>query len=199
VSKREGVETAIERAIDELGKADLDRRWSNLGLPEPDEGRVDCRLFGVDVRLDVSGWTVVDRTTNEPVRPADRLLLLHYLMCDLPVTPTGELLSFRSLPGGQFYYGPFRSRTADPLIKRFGNDLDALAANLDRFDHQTTDHGDLGARIHGLGNLWVTLVYHRGDDEFPADADVLFDACIQRVYGAEDAAVVASRICIGLL
>jgi hypothetical protein len=59
--------------------------------------------------------------------------------------------------------------------------------------------GDLPARIHALGNLHLTLVYHLGDDELPPAADVLFDGCIRRVFGAEDAAVMASRICLGLL
>ena len=33
----------------------------------------------------------------------------------------------------------------------------------------------------------------------PVPANVLFDACIKDVYTAEDVAVLASRICIGLL
>jgi hypothetical protein len=43
------------------------------------------------------------------------------------------------------------------------------------------------------------LVYRAGDDEFPASADLLFDACIRRVFCAEDAAVLGSRVCLGLL
>jgi len=199
VSKSDGVNTAIELAIRGLRVADLGPRWSNLGLPEPDDGGVDLRLFGRDARLDTSGWTLTDKASGESVRPADRLLLLHYLECDLPVTPAGELVSFRSLPGGQFYYTPFRGRTVAPLLRSIGNDLDKLRAHLGRFDHELTGIGDLGVRIHALGNLWVTLVYHLGDEEFPASADVLFDRCIKRVFGAEDAAVMAGRICIGLL
>jgi hypothetical protein len=199
VSKRDGVNTAIERAVAELRTAELDHRWANLGLAEPRGGGVELRLFGIDARLDTGDWKLVVRATGEPVRPTDRLLLLHYTMCDLPVAPTGELISFRNLPGGQFYYGPFRARTVEPLIERFGDEIELLRSNLGRFDHELTEHGDLGARIHALGNLWVTLVYHSGDEEFAADADVLFDACVRRAYGAEDAAVMASRICLGLL
>ncbi|MHB9138667.1 MAG: DUF3786 domain-containing protein, partial [Victivallaceae bacterium] len=43
------------------------------------------------------------------------------------------------------------------------------------------------------------LIYRAGDDEFPPEAEVLFDAAVKRVYVAEDAAVMAGRICIGLL
>ncbi len=50
-----------------------------------------------------------------------------------------------------------------------------------------------------MGKLHVTLVHHVGDDEFPAGANVLFDSCVKRVFGAEDAAIMAARICSGLL
>jgi hypothetical protein len=59
--------------------------------------------------------------------------------------------------------------------------------------------GDFGARIHAIGKVYVTLVYHLGDEEFPASADLLFDASIKRVYPTEDAAVLASRISMSLV
>ena len=43
------------------------------------------------------------------------------------------------------------------------------------------------------------LVYHRGDEEMPPAADLLFDAATKRPYDAEVAAAIASRICLGLL
>jgi hypothetical protein len=193
------MEKAVELAVQTLSTVDLDSRCSNLGLPGPENGQLDLRIFGADARLNIDGWTLTSRSSGEPARPGDLVLLLHYLACTLPVEPTGELISFRSFPGGQFYFGVFQARSAAPLVGRIGNDLDTLKKHLDRFDHELTEHGDLGARIHVMGNLHLTLVYHLGDDEFPAAADILFDSCFKRALGAEDAAVLASRICIGLL
>jgi len=199
MSKRSGMEKAVELAVQELTTIDLDSRCSNLGLPGPENGQLDLRIFGADARLNIDGWTLTLRSSGEPARPDDLVLLLHYLACNLPVEPTGELISFRSFPGGQFYFGPFQARSVTPLVDRIGNDLEKLKQHLDRFDHELTEHGDLGARIHTMGNLHLTLIYHLGDDELPASADVLFDSCVTRVFGAEDAAVMASRICLGLL
>jgi len=194
-----GVEQAIGVAVQKLKTVDLDSRCPRLGLPTPKNGQLDLRLFGADARLDIEDWTLTLRETGRPARPHDLVLLLHYLSCDLPVELTGELISFRSFPSGQFYFEVFQARSAAPLVDRIGNDLDTLKKHLDRFDHEPTEHGDLGARIHAMGNLHLTLVYHLGDDEFPAAADILFDSCFRRALGAEDAAVMASRICIGLL
>ena len=58
---------------------------------------------------------------------------------------------------------------------------------------------DLGARIHAFGPLHVTLVYYRGDEELGPSAELLFDAAIRAAFAAEDAAVLASRVCLGLL
>ena len=137
--------------------------------------------------------------THQPVKTADRILALHYLQHDLPVTPTGSFITFRDLPGGQFYFGPFRSRSLQPLLKRIGNDLDLLRRNLARFDWQPAQMGDFAARVHAAGRIEATLVYHLGDDEMPAEAELLFDACIKRILCTEDAAAIGIRICLGLL
>jgi hypothetical protein len=198
MSKAEAVQTAITRATESLANIDWAARCQNLGLDTPADNRLSLRMFGQDMTLDLSTFELTDAGGLDS-RPADLLLLLHYLQCEFPVQAGGELVSYRSLSGGQFYYGPFQSRTVNPLVGRHGHDLDGLRKNLDRFDHERTGQGDVGARIHALGNLYITLVVHEGDDEFPASADVLFDDCISRVYDAENAAVMASRICIGLL
>ena len=199
MQKLSGVERAIEVATEGLSSVDFASRCPKLGLSPPESGQLDLRIFGADARLDFEDWAFTLKSTGEPGRPHDLVLLLHYLSCDLPVDPTGELISFRSFPSGQFYFGVFQARSAAPLVGRIGNDLDTLKKHLDRFDHEPTEHGDFGARIHAMGNLHLTLVYHLGDDEFPAAADILFDTCFRRALGAEDAAVMASRICIGLL
>ena len=74
-----------------------------------------------------------------------------------------------------------------------------LTRHLSRYDWVPFEAGDLGERIHAVGRLDATLVYHRGDEEFGPAAEILFDACIKRVYTTEDVAQLASRICVGLL
>jgi hypothetical protein len=109
------------------------------------------------------------------------------------------LISFRELPGGQFFWEPFLSRSVRPLLKRIGNNLELLKRNLHSFDWEPASLGDFAARVHALGKVYLTLVYRVGDEEFPPSAELLFDACTKRVYNAEDATVLAGRICLDLL
>jgi hypothetical protein len=199
MSQQHGYEAAIRFAVDKLESIDLTERCAVIGLPEPKNGTVRFRAFGADMELRVPGFHVFFRDTGKPVKPADRILILHYLLCDLPIRSGGDLVSFRRLPGGPFYVEPFKSRTVRPLVKRIGNDLQLLKKNLGRFDWEPLAIGDFAARVHVIGRLYLTLIYRLGDEEFPVEADVLFDSDVQRVYNAEDAAVLAGRICLGLL
>jgi hypothetical protein len=199
MSKHIAQQEAIRLAIAELEDVNLIVRCPSLGLPVPENGIVRLRVFGTDMILQQSDLQLIKAETEEPAKLSDRILVLHYLLCKSPIVLTDELISFRGFPEGQFYWQPFLSRTVKPLIGRIGNDPDLLRKNLQRFDWEEVDMGNFGARIHAFGKLYVTLVYHLGDDEFPPTADMLFDACIKQVFVAEDVAVLASRICIGLL
>ena len=198
MSKKEAQAEAIRLAIADLAEVDLATRSAVLGLPAPEHGKITLRVFGKGMELD-SDYNLTVKETGEPSRPDDRILLLHFLKNEFPVKPTGELISFRELPGGQFYLGPFQSRSVKPLVGRIKNDLELLKKNLDRFDWEEAELKDFSARIHVFGDIYVTLVYHLGDEEFPAEADVLFDSSIKHLFVTEDPAVIAGRICIGLL
>ena len=173
---------------------------AQLGLKGPgSDGSLRVRAFGQALRFSPPSFTAVVETSGEPARLVDRLLVVRYLSCNLPMSRTGQLIAFRELNGGQFYLQPFRARSLVPLRAHIMNDLDRLRRNLDRFDWQPLPMGDLGASIHAFGNIDVILVYRRGDEEMPPSAEMLFDACIKRIFNAEDVAAIAGRICLGLL
>jgi hypothetical protein len=199
MSKKSGYESAVRAAVEKLGKIELTERCTRLGLPEPGDGIIKLRAFGTDMVLRLSDYQLILGDSGQPAKISDRILVLHYLLCDLPITRTDELISFRHMDSGQFYLPAFLSLSVRPLAERIGNDLALLKKNLDRFDWEPVSLGDLGARIHAVGKVFVTLVYRLGDDEFPASADILFDAGIKRVFPTEDAAVLAGRICLGLI
>jgi len=198
MSKQQAQEEAIRIALAKLAEVDLALRISQLGLPPFAGEQMPLRVFGKDMVLDRE-LQLSSAGDGKPAKAGDHILLLHYLLCEFSLDPAGELISFRDLPSGQFYWGPFQSRSIKPLLGRIGNDLGLLRKNLDRFDWEELAMGDFAARIRAFGKIRATLVYHLGDEEFSPAAELLFDSCIKRVYEAEDAAVLAGRICIGLL
>jgi len=198
MSKAEAQKEAAARAAEQLRETDLAEQCRLLRLQEPKEGCLTLRMFGMDVVLNLETFELT-QISGKPVKEADRILLLHYLLCTHPLTPSDELISFRDFPGGAFYLEPFRSRTVNPLVQRYGKSFHGLEKAFERFDCQPLKMGDLSAKIHALGCIDITLICRAGDDEFPAEAEVFFNRPAQHALCAEDAAVLASRICIGLL
>jgi len=198
MSKQQAYLQAIGQAKDKLAAIDLTARCINLGLPIPLEGVLRFRAFGVDLSLD-ENFNIVETATGKPIKPGDHILVLHYLLCDVALKPSGRLITFRDLPGGQFYWHPFLSRSINPLLARIGNNIELLRERINRFDWKPATDGDFSAVIHGIGKIEVTFVYHLGDDEFGPAGHVLFDSSIKQVYATEDVAFLAGRICLGLL
>lgn len=198
MSKREAKIKAARQAASELASINLNERLALHGFTLNEKGLATIRAFGQDNLFNPIDQTLTILDGTE-AKLDDQILIFHYLLNESSVKLTNEPISFRSLPGGDFYWEPFQSRTTVPLVKRTGNDLDGLRERLDRFDWTPVDQGDFAAQIHAIGAVGVTLVYHLGDDEFPPDATVMFDGSIKHAFNAEDAAVLASRVCIGLL
>ncbi len=203
--QKEAREIAIQRIREQLQQTLPARRSQamselclRLGIPVADDGISQLKAFGQNLRLD---WQNLDLTKSngQAASQTDQILLFHYLASPGATKPGGDLISFRDLTGGIFYWEPFRSRTVLPLIQKFGDDHQSLAKALDRFDWEKLPLGDFGARIHGFGNLWLTLVCYAAEEGIPAEINALFDPVIRQVYQAEDAAVFAGRICLSLL
>ena len=195
------IQLAVKKLTDPSNPTDLTDRCASLGLPPPAGGKVRIPLLGRTLELHDHTFEGVITDTGKPPKPIDRLLALHYLTSDSPVSPENRWITFREFPGGAFYWQPFLSRSVNPLIKAIGNDLDRLRERLARFAAKIEDGpaDAVSARIVAIGRVEVLLVYRAGDDEFPPTADLLYDGCARRVFCAEDAAALGGRVCFGLM
>ncbi len=198
MSKDAAQRQAIDKAVEELKPVELAARCRSLGIAAPENGVIRMRAFAVDYLISTDSFEITVERTGDPAKDSDCILLLHFLLCEIPLSPSQELIAFRDFPGGMFYLEPFLSRSVRPLVKRYGNRIDELATAFDRFDHERLELGDLSARFHIVGCIYVTLLYRMGDDEFPTEAEIFFNLPAKRAFCAEDAAVLAGRICFGL-
>ena len=196
-------QAAICLAVKRLSALDQwPERCRLLGLPYPSpaDDTLLLPMFYGTLAIRPPEFSAMVVETGQPAKPGDRLLALHYLLCNAPVVRSDDWITFRDFPGGSFYWQPFLSRSIEPLVKRIGNGMAGLRARLASFGaavEPVTGEG-LCATFRAIGNVHVRLVYRPGDDEFPPAADFLYNACARRVFCAEDAAALASRICFSL-
>lgn len=198
MSKSDAQRDAVARAVEKLRGVDLATRCAQLKLPQPENGMLKFRAFAIDFELNIETFELVKKPSGDPAKESDRILILHLLLCDHPLQPSDELISFREFSGGMFYHEPFLSRTVRPLVKRYGNNLEKLKETLSYLDVQPVELGDFGARIHCFGCIYITLIYRLGDGEFPAEAELLFNRPAVYALSAEDAVVMAARVCFRL-
>jgi hypothetical protein len=121
MSKQEAQAEAVRLAIAELANVDIKSRTVSLELTTPENTSITLRVFGQDMVLE-KDFELKNQETGKPARADEKILLLHYLRNEFPVKTTGEFISFREMPGGQFYLGPFQSRSVKPLVGRIKNE-----------------------------------------------------------------------------
>jgi hypothetical protein len=107
-------------------------------------------------------------------------------------------IGFRALPGGLGYDSAFQGRAGSRLADAFGTNLGAFEAAAGTLGGERLGFGDASFLFRVLPRVWLAVVLHLADEEFPANANVLFDAAASHYLPTEDLAVLggilASRL-----
>ena len=193
-----GKDIAIERALSVLENTDLNNRLLLHGFEPFSGGLSNIRLFGENAVFCEKDYSLKAETGNE-IKINRYILFLHYLLNDFPAKRTGNIITFRQLKGGQFYWEPFIQKTIKPLINIIGNDIKKLEKGLEIFDCEKDNRKDYSVFISVIGKTGINLVYRVGDEEFPPDADIFFDASVANIFNTEDISVLCSEVCFGII
>lgn len=122
------------------------------------------------------------------------LILLHYLLTADATPMADQWVAFRSLRGGMGYEAAFRRRADLRLAQRFGSDREAFELAAQALGGERLTFGDASFGFRALPSLWLAVVLHLADDEFPADASVLFDGSANHYLATEDLAVLGGML-----
>jgi hypothetical protein len=122
----------------------------------------------------------------------EQILILHYLLHATGAPLTGQTIDFRQVPaGGSFYWSAFVSRAKKPLLATFGHDLEFYLKVAASLGGEVLPLGEAAARFLAFPLVPVTHVLWRGDEEFPPEANILFDETIPQYLPTEDIAALA--------
>jgi hypothetical protein len=114
--------------------------------------------------------------SSEPLGESDQIVILRYLAQALGTPPSGRWLSFMELPGGPLHQTPFRLEAVQPLADEFGRAPQLFLAAGQALGGVPADMGDASIILPVLPRLSLALVLWVADEEFPANANLLFDA-----------------------
>jgi hypothetical protein len=172
-------------------EAALDKAWTALASAGVERERV--RFFSDEFRVDVLGRTVI-APSGQPAKDFFSILILHYLERKVKGLPAlhGAWISFKELESGEQYYPAFRKRSLDLLLKKYGAKPEEMLGCLRRLPYsKQAGVGDVSVQVDAFEGVPMVAVLWRGDDEFAAEANLLFDRSISGIFCTEDVAVLA--------
>ena len=124
----------------------------------------------------------------------DKILILHYLITAKGTPPTGRLIGLKQLPGGMCEHGSFSREVVTPLLDRFGKEPERLVQAAAKLGGVKASYGNVAVSIKAFPKVSVVIALWRGDDEFPANATILFDSTVTNYFSTEDMSVLCERI-----
>jgi hypothetical protein len=175
----------------------------NLTLFNPiSPGRLVFRFLGEDIMVDIekrclkrtgkSGW----ETTDDPLL---ELVTVMYLINVNDIHPIGrDIVGVKDLKEGHFFQGPHALKT-DPLLKRFGHDLNGFQQSAEYLEGAPRDMADAAYRLSPFPRIHLYYLFWEGDEEFEPRVTVLFDRSIENVFAADAIWALVNRVTTALL
>jgi len=199
-SWQEAWQLAVELTVEELQQADLEERCAKSGgIWKPEEGTAEITFLNREYHIRPPEFEIVLAPGEEQVPITERILILHYLKNATGVPPSGEWITFAQVPGGDLYLANFRARSVDRMLRAFSGREETLVEESSAIGGLEAAYGDVSVHLLALPRVPVALVLWRGDEEFSASGNLLYDATVTQYLSTEDMVVLAgtvvSRLC----
>jgi hypothetical protein len=184
-------------AITDAGE---NKAWELLASGDPD---LVCARAGVDFDPCDGAYRVPSFGLTFTVNPAERLIInrepqgeaflkryayffrlsvLWYLVKAAPARPSGNLVKPAGLPGGEIFFKGSHVLPLDALAAKYATRPEAFLAAGAALGGTPAAYGAAAVVLSPLPKVPTTVLLWTEDDEFPARADLLFDAtCSQHL------------------
>lgn len=118
-----------------------------------------------------------------------KTMIIRYLINAKGVPATGKNIAYRDVSGGNIYFDCFDGRCLKRFAFTFNYNIEGLKKAMDVLKAEPKKFGDLSWRFEVINNMFMTVILWIGDEEFPPEAQILFDANFPSAFSAEDMAV----------
>jgi hypothetical protein len=204
VARIDDYKESFRLASEDLKRADLQRlaRRAEVDIMTSEGGTatLSLRFFGTPCHVRIGEEVDIWREGVQGEVPLqEKIVICHYLLHASGEPPRGELITFRQIPDGHFYFDAFQRRARDPFLATFGKHPELFQQCAQTLGGREVAAGDVGRTFQVLPRIAIHLILWQGDDEFPPEAGILFDANIQQELAVEDIAVLSSMLIYRLM
>jgi hypothetical protein len=125
----------------------------------------------------------------------DTAILIYYLQTADGTPMADRWIGFRELPHGAFYNQAFQGYAGDYLGRHFGSHPERLEAAAERLNGWNLPLiTPFAFAFQPLPLIRLAAVLWPGDEEFPAKASILFDACASHYMPTDGLAILGSGL-----
>lgn len=164
------------------------------GCTQDERGQLRLALLGREYYIAPLEFSV---QRVEDGRPADAFvtsLILTYLAMADGTPSSGEWIGFRDLPNGMFYVQAFQNYSGNRLVRELTGGLSAFSRAAQALRGMPLGLGSAAYAFDVLPRLQLAVVYWEGDEDFPAQAQELFERSAPHYMPTDGLAVLGSQL-----
>ena len=123
------------------------------------------------------------------------LFIIHYLLNSKEIVISNEWISEKDIPGGTtFFRGPHEIPT-NAISLRFNNNINEFKERCEQLHGIPLNMADASYSFKITPRIPVAVLYWRGDEDFPAEAKILYDRTIAEHLASDIIYALAVGIC----
>lgn len=176
-------------------KMDHDELAERFGL-RSDENALYIRFCCHDYRIDKISGHISDVNAPERKLSFNVLMSIYNLFyySKEGAAVRGEFVPFRDVKGASPFAPAFEKSVGDGLAKPFSGKTELLRQAGEKLGGEPVNYGDVGFVVHSFDFMPVMVVFWDADDEFEAQANMLFDADITDYIHEETVCCIAGEV-----
>lgn len=191
---------ARKLAVERIASTDIEGIVSSSGFETMDARTLRVPFLNRHYVVSLPECDFIDETEEGKEIPIqEQVLILHYLLAGSVPEGQGKKISYREIPGASFYFSSFVKRAIDPLKKVFGQNIPGLKGAAPQVGGVEIESGDAGFEFRVFPKVSIQLILWKGDEEFPPEANIVFDDTIGDIFSPEDVAWLSGMLVYRLM
>lgn len=162
---------------------------------DKDDACYSLMVWGSEYKIFPGQATIKCVDHQDSLKHLISLFALHYLLTCAETIPSGNWISEKDMPGGvTFFRGPHEIPThlitekADNSVARFKSLCESLGGT-------PLEMADAAYTFHITERIPVAVLYWEGDEDFPAEAKLLYDRTLTDHFALDIIYCMAVGIC----
>lgn len=192
---KQGFELTIRMVTQKLSTMPLAEVCQRSGASLIDDHHLHLLYLNRLYSVNTSTGEITLADKKEDIVPIkDQILILHYLTQAQGRPFTNKVITYGQIEGAKFYTPIFLQRSLTPILKNFGQRPQLLLELAQTIGGQKASYGDISVSIDPFPRVRIFIILWRGDEEVPANGNILFDGNIGHYLSSEDVCVLTENL-----